>query len=227
MVVTIITYDTSHAKTADLLFRLLGTNQFKINFLLAPFTKRPERQVLVRHRPEQFIGPKIRDIASYYGFKIWEYDERAEAVEQSDYLLIGGANILESELANCGKIINGHSGIIPLVRGLDAFKWAVLNSLPIGNTLHFIDEHADVGCIIHQEITPLFSNDTLETFAWRHYNIEVSMLANFANYLRHGSKLDHPVMEPKKRMPLSVEQHMKKAFPAYKERYAFRVDGTG
>ncbi len=223
MNVTIITYDTSHAKTADILLQLRGASDVKINFLLAPFSARPDREVIVKHRPNQFVGPKIRDIAEYHGLKVWEYDEREAAVHQSDYLLIGGANILEPELANCGKIINGHAGLIPLVRGLDAFKWAILNAEPIGNTLHFIDEHADAGSIIHQEITPLFANDTLESFAERHYRIEICMLSRFADHLAHGRKLEYPVNEPKKRMPIAIEQEMVAAFPSYKEKYAFDI----
>lgn len=223
MNVTIITYDTAHAKTADMFFQLKGAVGVRISFLLVPFSKRPERQVLLRHRPDQFVGPRIRDIADHYGLHIWEYDDREEAVARSDYLLIGGANLLEPELANCGKIINGHAGLIPLVRGLDAFKWAILNSAPIGNTLHFIDEHADAGSVIHQEVTPLFADDTLETFAERHYRIEICMLARFADYLKDGRKLEHPTTEPRKRMPLEVEREMIAAFPAYKERYAFQA----
>ena len=221
MNVTIITYDTSHAKTADIFFQLRSDGNIKLNFLLVPFSKRPEREVLLKHRPDQFVGPKIRDIASYYNLNIWEYDKREKAVNQSDYLIVGGANILEPELANCGKIINGHAGLIPLVRGLDAFKWAFVNGNPIGNTLHFIDEHADAGSVIHQELTPLFLDDTLETFAERHYKIEICMLGNFVDYLKYGKKLYYPMAEPKKRMPMSIEEEMATAFPAYKTKYAF------
>ena len=224
MNVTIITYDSSHSKTADIFFQLRGDGEVEISFLLVPFTKRPDRDVLLNHRPDQFVGPRIRDIADYYGLNIWEYNDRAEAVSQSDYLIIGGANLLEPELANCGKIINGHAGLIPLVRGLDAFKWAILNSAPIGNTLHFIDEHADAGSVIHQELTPLFYDDTLESFAERHYKIEICMLARFSDYLKRGRKLDHPVMQPKKRMPLELEREMIAAFPAYRQKYAFETN---
>jgi len=227
MNVTIITYDTSHAKTSDIFFQLRGKGNRSINFLIAPFSKRPERTVLLKHRPDQFVGPRVRDVAAYYNLKVWEYAEREVAVRESDYLLVGGANILEPELANCGKIINGHAGLIPMVRGLDAFKWAILNSHPIGNTLHFIDEHADAGSIIHQELTPLFSDDTLGTFAERHYKIEVSMLANFAHHLGHGCKLDLPVMEPRKRMPHAIEEQMVAAFLEYRKKYAFDVGKAG
>lgn len=221
MKVSIITYDTEHAKTSDIFYQMRGQSEVEISFLLVPFTKRPERPVLFKHRPDQFVGPKIRDIAKYYDLKIWEYEQRHDAVAQSDYLIIGGANLLEPELANCGKIINGHAGIIPLVRGLDAFKWAILNGDPIGNTLHVIDEHADAGSVIHQEITPLFASDTVQSFADRHYRIEICMLARFQDYLRHGQKLAYPVNEARKRMPIAVEEEMMAAFSGYKQKYAF------
>lgn len=220
MKVSIITYDTSHAKTADIFLQMRGDSDIEISFLLAPFTPRPEREVLLRHRPNQFVGPTIRNLAAYYGLEVWEYEHRRQAVEESDYLVIGGANILEPELANCGKIINGHAGIIPMVRGLDAFKWAILDGKPIGNTLHIIDEHADAGSIIHQELTPIFPEDTLQTFADRHYQIEICMLARFKDYLNRGAKFDYAVAEPRKRMPLVIEQEMIAAFPAYLQKYA-------
>lgn len=221
MKISIITYDTSHAKTADIFLQMRGAPDTQISFLLVPFVQRPEREVLFKHRPDQFVGPKMRDLADYYGLQVWEYDQRRAAVEESDYLVIGGANLLEPELANCGKIVNGHAGIIPLVRGLDAFKWAVLNGEPIGNTLHIIDEHADAGSIIHQEMTPLFPDDTLQSFAERHYRIEICLLARFADYLQGGRKLGYPVTEPKKRMSIATEREMLAAFPAYKQKYAF------
>jgi phosphoribosylglycinamide formyltransferase-1 len=199
-----------------------GDRELDISFLLVPFVSRPEREVVFKHRPNQFVGPTMRDLADYYEIKVWEYDQRHIAVAESDYLVIGGANLLEPELANCGKIVNGHAGIIPLVRGLDAFKWAILNGQPVGNTLHIIDEQADAGSIIHQEITPLFSGDTLQSFAERHYQIEICLLSRFSDYLKHRKSLDFPVTEPKKRMPVSTEQEMIAAFPSYKKKYAFQ-----
>lgn len=220
MRVAIITYDTQHLKTADIFFGLQGRQDLELSFLLAPFSRRAERPVAFAHRPRQFEGAPMRALARHYGLRIWEYEERAEAVAACDYLLIGGANILEPELANCGKIINAHAGLIPTVRGLDAFKWAILNLDPVGNTLHFIDEEADAGSVIHQQITPLFAEDTLESFAYRHYRAEITMLSRFAEYLEDGSRLDLPKREPRMRMPMAREKEMLDGFAAYKERYA-------
>jgi phosphoribosylglycinamide formyltransferase-1 len=221
MKVTLITYDTQHAKTADICYQLRAAREIEsLDFLLVPFTPRPERPVLLRHRPDQFTGPTIRDLATALGGRIWEYDRRAEAVERSDYLLVGGANILEPELANCGKIINAHAGLIPLVRGLDSFKWAILDGKPIGNTLHFIDAEADAGSVIHQEMTPLFANDTIETFAERHYRLELAMLGRFPDHLSGGTKLELELTEARKRMPAETEKQMLAAFEGYKAKFA-------
>jgi phosphoribosylglycinamide formyltransferase-1 len=107
-----------------------------------------------------------------------------------------------------------------LVRGLDAFKWAVRDEYPIGNTLHFIDAEADAGSVIHQEITPLYADDSIESFAERHYQMEIDMIANFPKYLSGGHKLGYPVAEPRKRMPKAIEAEMLDNFPAYRQKFA-------
>lgn len=224
MNITIITYDTAHAKTLDILFQIRTARGAKVNFLLAPFSERPQREVLFAHRPNQFVGPKVRHVAEYYGHSIWEYDARADAVAASDYLIVGGANILEPELANCGKIINGHAGLIPSVRGLDSFKWALVDQKLVGNTVHIIDDQADAGTILHQEITPVFSDDTIESFASRHYKIELCLLSGFMNYLDGGSILDLPSTAPRKRMPMETERQLPSAFEAYKRAHAKSVE---
>ena len=53
-------------------------------------------------------------------------------------------------------IINCHSGLIPETRGLDSFKWAILNNKFVGNTLHYIDQNVDLGKIIYQEKTKIY-----------------------------------------------------------------------
>jgi len=223
MNVTLITYDAPHAKTLDIYLQLRGSPNLNVSILIAPFINRPSREALFKHRPEQFRGPHIRDVAKYYNLQVWEYDQREIAVNNSNYLLIGGANILEPELANCGKIINGHAGLIPLSRGLDAFKWAIFNMIPVGNTLHFIDENTDSGSVIHHEITPLFANDTLESFAERHYQLEICLLSRFLDYLHNGCKLRLQTTEPRRRMPIDLEREMIKKFDIYKQKFALNT----
>jgi phosphoribosylglycinamide formyltransferase-1 len=81
------------------------------------------------------------------------------------------------------KIINCHPGILPAVRGLDAFKWTIYEMKPLGVTLHYIDEEVDSGEIISVIPTPIFITDDLETLARRHYENEIYVLSNFEEYL--------------------------------------------
>ena len=92
--------------------------------------------------------------------------------------MIGGAGIVDISFANGKPIVNAHPGIIPLTRGLDSFKWAIYNNDPVGNTLHLIDNKVDKGEILQIKYTPVFTSDSLESLAQRHYESEIDMLAN-------------------------------------------------
>lgn len=222
MKVCLITYDAPHRKTSDVFFKLQNQQKFSLSFLMVPFKSRPERDVLLPHRPRQFEGPKTRALAESYDLPFHDYERRYDVLEESDYLIVCGANILEPVFANSGKILNCHSGLIPLVRGLDSFKWAILDGRPIGNTLHIIDEFADAGHVLHQVKTPIFADDSIEEFAARHYSFEMWILSNFDKFLNGGVTFDLETGEPRMRMPKEIEQSMLHSFGDYKKKYAGR-----
>ena len=58
-------------------------------------------------------------------------------------LLSGGLEFFDIGFAGGKPIVNAHPGIIPLTRGLDSLKWAIYQNVPIGNTLHLIDNEVD------------------------------------------------------------------------------------
>lgn len=181
-----------------------------------PFIRRPERPVAFPHRPFQFEGPDPRSLAAHVGGTILEYVKWREVLEQYDWFIVCGSNIIEPEFANCGRILNVHAGLIPAVRGLDSFKWSILNGFPLGNTLHKIDEHADAGEVLAHLPTPVFAEDDLSTLAKRHYENEIWMLTNFDTLLTDGHKLDLTEQPPTMRMPAEKEAQMLQAFEIYK-----------
>lgn len=219
MKICLITYDTSHVKTAEVFWGLHNRKEFKIEFLLAPFSKRPKRDTLIQHRPDQFTGLNVRSIANKYKLRIWEYEDRQKALE-ADYLIVCGANILEPEFANSNKIINGHAGLIPASRGLDAFKWALLDNKLLGNTLHIINEETDSGKILHQIKTPVFEDDTISSLAKRHYKNEIWLLQNFDRFIDAKFQPKVEPAEPKKRMAKLTEQKVLNNFGDYKKLFA-------
>jgi phosphoribosylglycinamide formyltransferase-1 len=218
--ICLLTYDTPHLKTAQVLMGLHNRGFRGIDLLLMPFTKRPERPVQFQHRPSQFNGPTPSSLTKFNGGKIIQYTDWRNILENYDWFIVCGSNLIEAEFANSGRILNAHSGLIPSVRGLDSFKWAILNHRPLGNTLHKIDERADVGEVMFHLPTPVFVEDDLHTLARRHYENEIWMLTNFHTLIERREILDYPEYEATMRMPMAVEAEMMYAFESYKATHA-------
>jgi len=219
MKVCILTYDCPHKKTAQVYFGLLATKRHEIDFMTMPFKKRKQRDVLFAHRPEQFSGCSPRSISLRNGSKLHKYEDWQTVINNYDFFIVCGSNLINKKFANCGKILNVHSGLIPNSRGLDSFKWAILKNEPLGNTLHIINEEADAGKIIYHSETPVFPEDNISTLAERHYQMEIWMLQNFDCLLSNQQVNDYPYSEPTMRMNIHTEANMLKAFDAYKTKY--------
>lgn len=218
--ICLLSYDAPHLKTAQVMMGLHNRGFRNIDILVMPFTQRPERAVAFKHRPSQFQGPDPRSLVAFNGGRIVEYENWRHVLNQYRCFLVCGSNLIEPEFANGGRILNVHAGLIPTVRGLDSFKWAILNGLPLGNTLHRIDEHADAGEVLFHLKTPVFLDDDPQTLARRHYENEIWMLTNFDNLLDQREVLELPEQPPTMRMPAAQEADMLRAFDAFKEKYA-------
>jgi hypothetical protein len=131
--VALLTYPVGHLKTQEVFFALRRRG-IGVCFVIVDFEKRPEREVLLSHRPAQFVGPPPGDLAAAQGAAIFDIAQWNGVAEKIDCALVCGANLLAPDVVRSNKIVNCHSGIIPLVRGLDAFKWAIHDLQPVGNT---------------------------------------------------------------------------------------------
>ena len=139
---------------------------------------------------------------------------------ECDFYLITGAGLLPSKIVKNKKIINCHPGIIPSARGLDSFKWSIYNYIPLGITLHYINEEVDAGQIISIVRTPIYSGDSLMTLARRHYELEIDVLSNFTYYLSNSLTESFPIQDPHRRMSAETEAVMVRRFDEYKLRFA-------
>lgn len=219
----IITYNGRHLKTEQVLKNLYSSdaNEDQFTLFALPFIYRPSRKEIFSHRPNQLSGIKTAEMAKMYGMSFIECDSDNDILSGCDLYIVTGAGIISEECLWNKRIINCHSGIIPLVRGLDAFKWAIINKKPVGNTLHFIDKNVDDGDVIAVKQTPLYEDDTLSSFSKRHYEEEIKMLSNYKYYLQHPHN-EFSVAErslPYRRMPKLVEQKLEEAFEKYKSQY--------
>jgi len=219
----IITYHYPHLKTEQVLLNLLKKySPAQMHMYALPFVPRKERNIQINHRPDQSIsiGPEV--MAKAHGIAYTPVAHDYEIPDGLDYYLILGAGILSAEFVKNKKTFNGHPGIIPAVRGLDAFKWSILENKPLGVTLHFIDERVDAGDIISIIPTNVYLSDTIETLSRRHYENEIAMMSNFEHYLQHPTNVFEGIEtgEPHRRMDAATEALMISNFETYKQRFA-------
>ncbi|HEV7229288.1 formyltransferase family protein [Brevundimonas sp.] len=221
----LITYDARHLKTEQVALGLALKGTAELSFHALPFTPRPARNILFAHRPDMEEGAHSRDVAAALGAP-WTACASPDDIpaDAADLFLILGAGLLPAGFvaATRGRVLNSHPGLIPLVRGLDAFKWAILDGMPIANTLHWIDEEADAGEVLAIRRTPVFLTDTLQQFARRHYESEIAMMVDFEALLAAPRPvLGDEVRPARMRMPAEKQAELETAFEAYKARFAW------
>ncbi len=225
----IITYAHPHMKTEQVIFRLVYMGKISpknIKVYMLPYIKKKDREVYFMHRPAQDNAVHPELLCKKYGINYVYCKDDTDIDSVCDIYMVTGAGILSGSCVHNKKIINCHPGIIPVARGLDAFKWSIYNMYPMGVTLHYIDENVDEGEIICILETPLYNTDTLEIFARRHYENEICMLSLFQYFLDNPKNDYHNLkkQEAVKRMPLEIEKLMVNRFEEYKHKYAFVLD---
>lgn len=222
MDIGVITYNHPHLKTEQVVKELSNYN-FHLTLFTLPFFPRNIRKCAFDHRPFQFNAIPPHELAKQVHATIYECKSDLDIYNGLDYYIITGAGILSQECLKEKKIINCHPGLLPASRGLDAFKWSIYNNVPVGNTLHFIDNNIDEGQVIFRLPTPVYPDDTLEIFAERHYQSEIQMLSNFMSYLKGPTDNLDLSMFPKgpahRRMPKYMELKMFDRFPIYRRTY--------
>lgn len=221
----IITYAFPHLKTEQLILSLLqdGVSPKQITVFALPFKERKHRDVFIFHRPEQSNAVDSQTLCTAFGIDYVKCISDTDINNSCDIYLVGGAGILSEASLEGKTVINAHPGIIPAARGLDSFKWSILNFVPLGVTLHYIDKNVDMGEVISVVETPVFITDSLETLARRHYETEIKVLASFEKYLSQPVNKFSNISsrDATMRMPFDTEVRMARMFDEYKERFAY------
>lgn len=226
--IVVISYNTPHRKTQDVLFQLKAKGYQNVTVLALPFVLRENPfKPVYSHRPSTAIdiSPEILCERLLYRFKTVNADEINAYLNENpnDYVLIAGAGLLPDELVENHKLINSHPGWLPNVRGLDSLKWAIHNKQILGVTCHYVDSEADAGFLIEQRQVPVYTNDTFHSVAYRQYEIEIDMLVSSIEVI--PSRTEFPSLsttefEATRRMPKSVEENLMQEFEAYKKEFA-------
>ena len=194
MHVGIITYQVGHIKTINMIMKM-QTKSFKVTVFAFPFVLKNRNEYTFEARPYQIIDFDIKKYCNvqninYVEMPGWEIEHSSLLdgfTSKPDVYITCIAKIIPKNFISNRTIINVHPGMLPENRGVDSFKWSVINGGTIGVSLHAIDEHIDCGVLLKRIKIPVFPNDSLRELADRAYEIECDLLANFNYYL---SKLD-------------------------------------
>jgi phosphoribosylglycinamide formyltransferase-1 len=231
MKTVVFAYDFTHWKTQATLVNLMLDGHKPDAIIAAPYrqltlarsaysvTPAGRRNVHPKRIAERFDIP--------YHSVAHDSQECLDILGDGDFDLgiIAGARILKHDvIAQVRKgIVNMHPGMLPDCRGLDTLKWSVVNNLPLGVTLHYIDARVDRGRLIKKEDVPVFFSDALVEVGLRMQHAEQKLLMNFMDRIKDGTCAQdkcEPIAEGTRYgiMPWEKEQYLKLKFVDYKRR---------
>lgn len=221
MNIAVLTYQGQHLKTLQFLGNIVR-KRMKPTVYALPLRSFKKRHPLFLHRPEQFCDTPVKEFSVQNHIKYFEITSYEEISQDFDYFIVCGAGIIPEQFVVKNRIINCHPGIIPSARGLDAFKWSIVHKIPLGNTLHLLDENVDLGKVIHIELTPVYRNDTIQSLADRHYKREIELLSNFGEYIEQEPQFkgNFKHNDSNMRMPQNMEKVMLADFNLFKNIFA-------
>jgi methionyl-tRNA formyltransferase len=101
----------------------------------------------------------LRDIGAAYGFPIvtCRNHNAATSVAQMrkwlpDLIIFTGGNILRKQVLEVPRlgVLNVHLALLPEIRGMSSPEWSLLNNVPVGITLHYMDAGIDTGPVLQR-----------------------------------------------------------------------------
>ena len=109
-----------------------------------------------------------------------------------------GGNILRRQLSDVPRlgVLNAHLGLLPEVRGMSSPEWSLLNDVPVGVTIHYMDAGIDTGPMLQHCELP----DAAEWSRWsdlrnRLIAFGVERMAEVVAALDRGNDLSPPTID--------------------------------
>jgi folate-dependent phosphoribosylglycinamide formyltransferase PurN len=167
------------------------------------YLRNPYLKPLLAHRDEVFRN--LREIAREYAFPIVTCTDQnaASSVAQlkewsPDLIVFAGGNILRKQLLDVPSlgVINMHLGLLPEIRGMSSPEWSLLQDVPVGVTVHYIDSGIDTGPILRRCEFPNASQcDSLADLRNRLIAFGIERVAEVVVALDRGSLAASPQSE--------------------------------
>jgi len=152
--------------------------------------------------------------------------------------------LFPAALVRAVRCINVHPGLNPHNRGWFPQVFSILNKLPLGATIHEMDEQLDHGPVIDQEEVPVHSWDTSLSAYNRVMEAELRLIRKNLNTIIRGDYVARPPagegnvnlqadfrrlceLDPGERATLGALMDRLRALTHGDHRNAYFVDGTG
>jgi folate-dependent phosphoribosylglycinamide formyltransferase PurN len=111
---------------------------------------------LLQH--DKGIFRSLREVAAVYHFPVAVCkDQNAHSIARlkewsPDLIIFAGGNILRQQLLDVPRlgVLNLHLGLLPEVRGMSTPEWSLLNHVPVGITIHYVDAGIDTGPVLQR-----------------------------------------------------------------------------
>lgn len=207
----VLTYDVPHRKTYDTLCLLKAKGYRNVLVWAVPLHYKKTFKPMYEHRPPVCNHITTPEICKNFDYQYYvsKNGYRDMPVNKDVPILSCGAGIISQDIVEKYMIINSHPGYIPYARGLDSFKWAVFEKLPIGVTTHYIGKEIDAGYVIERREVPVYHNDTFHALAQRVYENEIEMLVDALEHIQKpgfyvpaGDNPLHKRMQPEQEIHL-------------------------
>jgi methionyl-tRNA formyltransferase len=117
-----------------------------------------------------------------------------------DIIVFAGGNILRRPLLRVPRlgVLNAHLGLLPEIRGMSSPEWSVLNNVPAGVTIHFIDEGIDTGPVLQRYELPDPCGPSLSDLRDRLIALGVEKMAEVVGALDRGTMSAKPQVDLEK-----------------------------
>lgn len=177
---------------------VLSDNLFLVEKFIAIYVSKgfSKEQVTLAFSPK---GSPLREIQSIEGLVPIALNVKTDYVQViENYELVFSIHckqIFPAELVQKVRCINVHPGLNPYNRGWFPQVFSILNKLPLGATIHEIDEELDHGKIIVQKEVPVYANDTSLTAYNRVQEAEVELLEMHLDSIIEGDYVSKPMAE--------------------------------
>lgn len=226
--IVVLSFDHPHRKTQDLLFKLMAKGVRPV-VIATEWVERKNFEPIIWHRPANAMDIPLADFCRNLGLELRltgkdNLYKELQDLGRIDAILLATGNIIEERIAHAYKVINSHPGYLPLIKGLDALKWAILYKEPVGVTSHFINETIDGGVIIERRLVPLHYEDTFHSFAYRQYEMEVDMLVDALEREPDHIEIGESKYATFRRMPHRLEYRMLEKFNELRQESDFRTN---